>query len=239
MRSKAAWSLCVLLAVVAGVVWRQQVTSAQVTESEPYGGGEQPREQNTPYGYGEGYGSYPRATTPHTAAGVRVLLEFAMQQATEKIRQAAAMLRDAKGDEEKAEAQDKLSKLLEEYFNEDLRHRYEELAKIEERTRKLREQLEHRRAKKEEIIELQMKVFSHQAEGLGFFNDPLSPNVAGTKYQIWTPTLDVPVFEQPVPGARSRTPGKPQPEGSLQRNWDVDDEPEKPRENRSVPTSPR
>jgi hypothetical protein len=50
--------------------------------------------------------------------------------------------------------------------------RKKELADIESRLEKLRAQLERRRAKKDEIVDLQVKVAINEAEGLGFTSAP-------------------------------------------------------------------
>jgi hypothetical protein len=94
------------------------------------------------------------------------------------IRTAAEAVRDAKGDEAKAAAQKNLAELLGKYFDEDTKRRQEELTQIEERLAKLRELLERRRSKKQDILELQMKVALNEAEGLGFYD---SEHSAGPK----------------------------------------------------------
>ena len=48
--------------------------------------------------------------------------------------------------------------------------RGQELAQIEERLTKLRELLDRRRTKKQEILELQAKVALNEADGLGFYD---------------------------------------------------------------------
>jgi hypothetical protein len=94
-----------------------------------------------------------------------------------QIREAAAALRGAADEQQKADATKRLGELLNAYFEEDVRRRETELAQIEERVKKLREQLNRRREKKQEIIDLQMKVALNEADGLGFFSRP-----AGREY---------------------------------------------------------
>jgi len=89
-----------------------------------------------------------------------------------KIRRAAEKLRDAKGSEAEGEAQEKLAALLGEYFDQDMARREQELAKLEERLGKLRAQLDHRREKRQDIIDLQIKVAVYEADGLGFLSQP-------------------------------------------------------------------
>jgi hypothetical protein len=91
--------------------------------------------------------------------------------AMSSIRQAAEGLRDAEGDDAKAEAEAKLRELLSDYFDSDMDRRVAELKAIEKRVELLREQLERRGDHKPEIIDLQVKVLVNEAEGLGFFSD--------------------------------------------------------------------
>jgi len=86
------------------------------------------------------------------------------------IRKAAEAVRDAKGEEAKTAAQKHLSELLGKYFDDDMMRRQKELTQIEERLTKLRELLERRRTKKQDILELQMKVALNEADGLGFYD---------------------------------------------------------------------
>jgi hypothetical protein len=86
------------------------------------------------------------------------------------IRQAAEAVRVAKDDEAKATAEKKLDDILSKYFDEDMARRESELTKIEERLIKLRDLHNRRRAKKQEILELQTKVALNEAEGLGFYD---------------------------------------------------------------------
>ena len=90
---------------------------------------------------------------------------------TGSIRTAAEAVRDAKGDEAKDEAKKNLSNILGEYFDLDTKRREDELAQIESRLTKLREQLDRRRSKKQEILDLQMKVALNEADGLGFYEN--------------------------------------------------------------------
>ena len=77
---------------------------------------------------------------------------------TSTIRKAAEAVRDAKGDEEKSTAQKKLAEVLSKSYDDDMVQREKELKQIEERLTKLRDLLERRRAKKQDIIDLQTKV---------------------------------------------------------------------------------
>jgi hypothetical protein len=92
-----------------------------------------------------------------------------------KIRKAAEELRDAKDDAAHEKANAKLRDLLDQYFEEDMTHRQKELESIETRLQKLHAQLDRRRAKKQEIIDLQVKMSVNEADGLGFYSQPEGP----------------------------------------------------------------
>jgi hypothetical protein len=93
-----------------------------------------------------------------------------------KIRQASAQVRDAKDDAARAAATAELTKLMDQYFEADIRVREQELADIEARLGKLRAQLDRRRQKKSDILELQVKVAINEADGLGFYSQPKEDN---------------------------------------------------------------
>lgn len=97
------------------------------------------------------------------------------------IREAAAALGAAEDDHSRVEARERLDSLLNEYFEEDMKRRENELAEVEERVKKLHAQLERRREKKSDIIELQIKVLLNEADGLGFFGNegPAGPWFGG------------------------------------------------------------
>jgi hypothetical protein len=123
------------------------------------------------------------------------------RQAERTLRQAAAALRDAKDDVAKADAKTQLTNLLNNYFEEDMRRREEELAKIEARLKDLREQAARRREKKSEIVDLQIKVLLNEVEGLGFFSEaastglPLIPVEQAFQRRTWnsnTPYAPIP-----------------------------------------------
>jgi hypothetical protein len=98
------------------------------------------------------------------------------------IRQAAEKVRDAQGGEAQASAQNKLADLLDQYFDEDMARRESELTKIEERLAKLRDLHNRRRAKKQEILDLQMKVALNEAEGLGFYDGEVQGRGGGSGF---------------------------------------------------------
>jgi hypothetical protein len=106
-------------------------------------------------------------------------LKMAGNDAAAKIRAAAEAVRDAKDSKEKEDAQKKLAEVLGKSYDEDMTRREKELAQVEERLKKLRDLLERRRAKKQEIIDLQTKVALNEAEGLGFYDGDRGPKSGG------------------------------------------------------------
>ncbi len=103
------------------------------------------------------------------------------------LRQAAAALRDAKDDAAKTAAQGQLTELLDKVFEEDMQRREQELAQVEQRTKDLRALMGRRREKKNEIVQLQIKVLLNEADGLGVFNEspmpmPVPYNPVGVKH---------------------------------------------------------
>ncbi len=61
------------------------------------------------------------------------------------------------------------------YFDRDMVRREGEVTKIQERLVKLQQLLERRRAKKQEFVELQVKVAIAEAEGMGFYENSGEP----------------------------------------------------------------
>ena len=100
---------------------------------------------------------------------------------------AAEAVRAASNEEAKSAAQKKLAELLAKHYDGDMARREQELKQIEERLTKLRELLDRRRTKKQEILDLQMKVALNEAEGLGFY-DPERPQRAFERSTWYTPS---------------------------------------------------
>jgi hypothetical protein len=131
-----------------------------------------------------------------------------MQQ---QLREAAAAIRNAPDEPEKARQTKRLADVLNESFEEDVRRRETELVQIEERVKKLREQFSRRREKKQEIIDLQMKVALNEADGLGFFSQP---GGAGPEYSS---TMPLGTFFPPATDRTRRQPFERRIEGEPPR----------------------
>ena len=160
-------------------------------------------ENSSTFGYSGSGGGSPFFIGARTAPNV-----------TSTIRKAAEAVRDAKGDEEKSAAQKKLAEVLSKCYDDDMVQREKELKQIEERLTKLRDLLERRRAKKQDIIDLQTKVALNEAEGLGFYDSerpakvgPFTVTLPGNRVEASSGTV-VPAAPTPkaAPSASKSTP---------------------------------
>ncbi|HEX2475762.1 MAG TPA: hypothetical protein VHK01_13510 [Lacipirellulaceae bacterium] len=134
-------------------------------------------------GYGGGYGAPGRGPKPKemldpvkikadalTGLTARLVMMQPQPERMNRIREAAKALVDAEDDDAREDAESNLNEQLDEYFEEDMNRREEELANVERRVKELRELLERRREKKDDIVRLQMEVLQNEANGLGFFS---------------------------------------------------------------------
>jgi hypothetical protein len=197
MKTYSALTVCVLVAIAASGVWglasiraqeaaeKKEPSRMEIKErvikrggpatssgaygeaGEAYGRGGYGREGA---GYGGGRGGMFSAKGGKFTVTMGGMGMGGAPESLHAIREAAAALSEAEDDEAKDEAQGRLAKLLDEYFEEDMKRRENELADVEKRVRQLRELLERRREKKEDIIELQVEVLRNEADGLGFFS---------------------------------------------------------------------
>jgi hypothetical protein len=101
----------------------------------------------------------------HTRGDVRSQLRKAEAIAKE-LREA----NDAKSPDEKKQAdlKKKLEDAVAKIFDTDMMEREQRLAKLEERLKNLRAQLDRRKKAKSEIVDLEVKVLTNEAAGLGF-----------------------------------------------------------------------
>lgn len=90
--------------------------------------------------------------------------------ANDEIRKGLKQYREAKTDEEKKQAEESVSTALSKFFELDMQNREDEVRAVEERVKKLREQLGTRREAKDQMIQLQLKVLVNETNGLGFYS---------------------------------------------------------------------
>jgi hypothetical protein len=89
-------------------------------------------------------------------------------QDMEALDQALSKLKSGKNDAEKESAKKDLSQALDKLFQRDLEQREHQVTEIEARVKKLRDQIEKRKAAKAEILSLHLKTIINESEGLGF-----------------------------------------------------------------------
>jgi hypothetical protein len=123
--------------------------------------------------HGQQYGNLPTARIEAEPGSGRVMRVYASGSAAQsEIGRIMGELREATDDAKKAELTKKLEAAVTRSFDEDQKAREAELTKLEERLKKLKDQLDRRRKAKSDIIQLQLKVLTNEAEGLGFSRTP-------------------------------------------------------------------
>lgn len=96
---------------------------------------------------------------------------MAQREAWKTVARAMIEFRSAEGDA-KTVAQKKVVTAFTQYFDADMKLREAGLQKVESQVQKLRSQFDKRVSKKQEIIELQVKLLENEADGLGVFGLP-------------------------------------------------------------------
>lgn len=150
----------------------------------------------------------PRVMRPRQRS--RTVLETVMEVVppeevaeNRKLQAAIKSLKTSKSESEKKKAADIISAQLKLQFERDLKKREEELAKVEERVRSLREQLDKRKAAQDDIITLRLQTLVNDANGLGFPTNNFGGSSTSGSYfpgaavlnQFAPPTYDR--FEEP------------------------------------------
>jgi hypothetical protein len=91
-----------------------------------------------------------------------------------KVEKLTSALGEAKDDKQKTALTDKLKTAVDKCFDDDMKGREAELKKLQARLDKLKVQLEKRRKAKDEIVQLEVKVLTNEAAGLGFSHSAAS-----------------------------------------------------------------
>jgi len=115
----------------------------------------------------EYYGPAPLMRRPWGMGGMNGGRREASEE-MQAFKQAVDKLRMAKEGSDKDAAKKELAELLDRSFTHDLERREQEVAEIESRVKKLREQIERRKKAKDEIVGLRLKTIVNETEGLGF-----------------------------------------------------------------------
>ncbi|WP_298865546.1 hypothetical protein, partial [uncultured Gimesia sp.] len=79
-------------------------------------------------------------------------------------------LKNAKSVEQKSQTKKAIQAALVEYFNADMEQRRAELDRLTSRSEKMSAALKKRAAAKEQLVDLQLKSFKYEADGLGLFS---------------------------------------------------------------------
>jgi len=164
----------------------------------------------------------------HAKSGQKFNFMFAGREGSPplqiKIREAASAVRNAEDDDAREKATEELASALDEYFEQDMEARTKEVEEIQARVERLQAQLDRRREKKAEIIDLQLKVALNEADGLGFYSEPkdmmfnfqvppppMMMPMSGDTYGIMTPQHPVMAAPPapPVPAASPAPAPKP------------------------------
>jgi hypothetical protein len=109
---------------------------------------------------------------------------------TQRIKALEPKLKLPKGEPAKEAAVKELSGLLEKSFDRDLDRREKQISQVEERIKRLRDQIERRKTAKKEILNLRLQTMVNEAEGLGF------PSPDGDGQPLTPARALTPVFPQ-------------------------------------------
>lgn len=119
--------------------------------------------------------------------------------AAKKLQEAIKSLKDSSEPEAQKTATDTIQQQLSEQFDLDLKQREKELADVEAKVKSLREQLDKRKAAREDIIGLRLKTITNDAAGLGF----PSGSSASEPSEDLLPPSNAPLYEPNLPPPRS------------------------------------
>lgn len=127
-----------------------------------------------------------------------------------RLLRAYQVLRGAESAQEKSAARSELRTALSEYFEADMQQRQQSFAEVKQGLEEMESKLSKRADAKEEIVNLQVKLISNGAEGLGFF---ASPDRSGTATRL--PGPGIPTV--PAKPARATTTSVPTKTVPLER----------------------
>lgn len=160
--------------------------------------------------YGGGYGAeYGSGAMDDSMGGYGGAPPDPRQQALNKINDLRRKLKAA-SEEDRPKIAEQLRGALSEYFLVDMQLRVKELDEIKARVDKMEAKLQQRLDTREEAVDLQLKLFLRDAEGLGFFRSadnsvgPYYHAYEGAEYSEGIPELEPPAKSfQPESGSSS------------------------------------
>ncbi len=118
----------------------------------------------------------PAQTTPAGGLGpsenlirfYRPVTSPKVEESEKRLQGAIGGFKRAKNDEARKDALDKLSEVVSQIFDEDLKRRESEVNGIRQRVSRLNALIEKRKESKDRIVDLQLKIQLNEVEGLGF-----------------------------------------------------------------------
>lgn len=124
---------------------------------------------------------------------------------SQKLNKLRIELKNAKSTEQKEQTKKSVREALVEYFDADMKQREAELDRLKARSEKMSAALKKREAAKEQLVDLQLKSFQYEAEGLGLFSKP--SNQSRRAFESVPSYVTVPIYGY----SASKTDKKPGP----------------------------
>ncbi len=130
------------------------------------------------------------------------------------MQEAMQALKEAEGDDAKAEAEDKIRELLEVQYDQFLDANKKQIEELQTRLDNLKDQLERRRRAKSKMVDLEIQRVINESEGLIWPNDKSNGNRANTIYRNFGRTssqnpFDSSIRRVPAPTAATTAPADP------------------------------
>lgn len=174
------------------------VAPAQTTGQVPL-----PRPNSLPQVYTERIGYEYDWSAPNSQVSGPIVARYQQWSNPEErqaFAKAYAAYQAAKDEDSRTKAAEELKAGLAKQYDSFIDGQAKQIAELEERLAKLKEQLEKRRAAKERMVDLKLQMVLSQAEGLGF-PDAGPPNVAFFYGDAMAPAIPpgVPQYPRPYP----------------------------------------
>ena len=98
----------------------------------------------------------------------------------------ALQLRTQTDEARRKEIQQQIEQKLSAIFDQDLAVRQKELEQVKQRVADLESLFEKRKATKDDIVKLQMQTIVNEAQGLGFFSDPIGQSMSESMRRFYS-----------------------------------------------------
>lgn len=120
--------------------------------------------------------TYPATTPPAASRQAQheylIRLQSASQDPERKVNSHVEQWKAAEDDDARGKAEGELRAALKESFEFRLRRHEEQIHELEDRVKRLREQLDQRREKQDEIVDFRLQQLLREAQGLGWGTEP-------------------------------------------------------------------